>query len=135
VEGSLSAEDLQNWIARLGFEEEVHVALPRFSLDRQIDLKATLTLLGMPRAFGDQAEFPGISTEHSQQLYDAIHRATVDVNEEGTEATAVSGGIGGNMPGPVPHPIYFTADHPFLFCILDRRSGAVLFLGRIVDPS
>jgi serpin B len=57
------------------------------------------------------------------------------VNEEGTEAAAVTGFIGGDAPGPVPQHIVFKADHPFVFLIHDLRSGAILFLGRVSNPA
>jgi hypothetical protein len=64
-----------------------------------------------------------------------IHEAFVDVNEEGTEAAAVTGHVGGNAPGPVPQRLVFRADHPFLFLIQDNRTGAILFLGRVMSPN
>jgi serpin B len=90
--------------------------------------------LGMSLAFSDQADFSGISTEKEQKLFDVVHQAFVDVNEEGTEAAAATGHIGGDAPGPVPRTVIFRADHPFLFLIKDQRTGAILFLGRVVDP-
>ena len=90
--------------------------------------------MGMPAAFSDQAEFSGISTEKEQKLFEAIHQAFVDVNEEGTEAAAATGHIGGDAPGPVPQEAVFRADHPFLFLIRDNRTGTILFLGRVVNP-
>jgi len=66
----------------------------------------------------------------------AIHKAYVDVNEEGTEAAAATGIMVGAMAVARPQPpIVFRADHPFLFLIRDNRSGAILFMGRVADPT
>ena len=109
--------------------------MSKFTFTSHLSLKDALSSLGMPLAFSDQADFSGISTEKAQKLYDVIHQAFVDVNEEGTEAAAVTGGIGGNAPGPVFQTVVFRADHPFLFLIQDKRTGAILFLGRVVNPT
>jgi serpin B len=65
-----------------------------------------------------------------------VHKAFVDVNEEGTEAAAATGTVMRSMAlmRPLPIPV-FRADHPFLFLIRDTHSGSVLFLGRVADPS
>lgn len=135
LESRLNSENFAKWLALLEEHEEVHVHLPKFTFQTQHGLRDVLSALGMPRAFGDQAQFSGLSTEKELKLYDAMQSAFVDVNEEGTEAAAVFGGIGGDVPGPVPQPVFFRADHPFLFAIRDGRTGAILFLGRVTDPT
>jgi serpin B len=134
LEEKLSAGDMQKWISSLEHAHDVDVHLPKFTFTSHLGLKDVLSSMGMPRAFSDQADFTGISTEKRQKLFDVIHEAFVDVNEEGTEAAAVTGGHGGNAPGPVFEKIIFRADHPFLFLIHDNRTGAILFLGRVVNP-
>jgi serpin B len=135
LEQKLSADDVQKWISALGYQDEVEVYLPKFTFASQTSLKDVLSSMGMPLAFNDQADFSGMSTEKEQKLFDAIHQAFVDVNEEGTEAAAATGGHGGDLPGPVPVRVVFRADHPFLFLIQDNRTGTILFLGRVVDPN
>jgi serpin B len=135
LEKKLTANDVQKWISGLEHAHEVEVYLPKFTFTSHMGLKDVLSSLGMPRAFSDQADFSGISTEKAQKLYDVIHQAFVDVNEEGTEAAAVTGGHGGNAPGPAFQTVVFRADHPFLFLIQDKRTGAILFLGRVVNPN
>jgi serpin B len=135
LEKKLTANDVQKWISGLAHAHEVEVYLPKFTFTSRMGLKDVLSSLGMPRAFSDQADFSGISTEKAQKLYEVIHQAFVDVNEEGTEAAAVTGGVGGNAPGPVFQTVVFRADHPFLFLIQDKRTGAILFLGRVVNPN
>jgi serpin B len=66
----------------------------------------------------------------------AIHKAYIDVNEEGTEAAAATGIVMRSMIAARPEPpIVFRADHPFLFLIRDNHSGAILFMGRVNDPT
>lgn len=135
LEVNLSADEVPKWLAGLHEEGEVEVHLPKFKFTTEVPLKDELASLGMVRAFSDEAEFPAIATDRGQKLNDAIQQAFVDVNEEGTEAAAVTGFIGGNAPSPVPQHILFKADHPFVFLIHDARSGAILFLGRVVEPT
>jgi len=132
---NLHADEVTKWLAGLHEEGEVEVHLPKFKFTTEVPLKDELASLGMMRAFSDEAEFPAIATDRGQKLNEAIQQAVVDVNEEGTEAAAVTGFIGGNVPGPVPQHILFKADHPFVFLIHDTRSGAILFLGRLVEPA
>src|SRR5262245_18697445 len=119
----------------MGHADEVNIYMPKFTFPSQTCLKDLLSSMGMPLAFSDDADFSGITREHNQKLYEAIHEAFVDVNEEGTEAAAVTGHVGGNAPGPVPQRVLFRADHPFLFLIQHIRTGAILFLGRVINPN
>ncbi|NMC68973.1 MAG: serpin family protein [Myxococcales bacterium] len=124
---------------------EVEVRLPRFKIDPPAPrrLNADLVALGMPRAFArEEAEFEGIAepSNPDDRLYisHVFHRAFVEVNEEGTEAAAATavvmaevGGVSESYTGP-PR---FHADHPFLFLIRENRTGLLLFVGRVGDPS
>jgi serpin B len=121
-------------------EAEVDFQLPKFSLDTRLDLAATLSAMGMPTAFDpDTADFSGMSPDAlALQLYIAhvIHQANIDVVEKGTTATAVTAVVieaAASQP-PAP-PVTFHVDKPFLYLIHDKRSGAVLFMGRVDDPS
>ncbi len=126
-------------------EREVKVFLPRFRLTWETSLGDQLLALGMPLAFiRSQADFSGINGlepahEDSLFLSAVFHKAFVEVNEEGTEAAAATAvGMTGSFPlrpgKPPPIPV-FRADHPFLFAIRVRKSGAILFLGRIARPT
>jgi serpin B len=97
LEKKLTAGDVQKWISGLAHAHEVEVYLPKFTFTAPLGLKDLLSSLGMPRAFSNQADFAGIATEKAQKLYDVIHQAFVDVNEEGTEAAAVTGHVGGKQ--------------------------------------
>jgi serpin B len=92
--------------------------------------------MGMKRAFSGEADFSGISSAEALYISAVLHKAYVDVNEEGTEAAAATGvemrPMAARRPQPVP---VFRADHPFLFLIRDKREGSVLFMGRLMNPS
>lgn len=145
LEKKLSARMLHDCVARMQIRE-VKLFLPRFKITwGTVDLRDYLTALGMPLAFTRfKADFSGINgyeppAEESLFLSAVFHKAFVDVYEEGTEAAAATGLLavcGSAMRPSKPPPIpIFRADHPFLFAIRDRKSGAFLFLGRMVDPS
>lgn len=109
---------------------EVKVSFPKFSLESTYQLPETLSAMGMPAAFGKEADLSGMDGGHGLHIDRAIHSAFIDVNEEGTEAFAATAIVSTFSPSPV-----FRADHPFVFLIQDRDSGTILFMGRVVDPS
>ena len=80
-----------------------------------------------------QADFTGMTGSQDLSISAVIHKAFVDVNEEGTEAAAATAVVM-NTPGPVVRTFVFRADHPFVFLIRDTRTGSILFLGRMVKP-
>jgi serpin B len=119
----------------LDYEEVVLVSLPRFRLETAFLLKPILCGLHAELAFSDEADFGGMGDE-PLKISDVVHKAFVEVNEEGTEAAAATVGMMeyvGVYSRP-PEPKVFKADHPFLFFIRDRNTNAVLFSGRVLDP-
>lgn len=136
LENQLSAENLEKWTSRLA-KREVRVYLPRFKLSSQFKLGETLRSLGMTLAFSEKADFSGMSSAEDLLISEVIHKAYVDVNEEGTEAAAATAVViaPAAAVGKQEEPVVFRADHPFAFLIRDNRTGAVLFLGRVVNPS
>jgi serpin B len=131
LERRLTAESVSAAVAKLR-PEEVQVTLPRFKVTSEFSLNETLEALGVKQAFGSQADFSGMDGERDLYLSAVVHKAYVDVNEEGTEAAAATGAVISKLSLPVG-PV-FRADHPFVFLIRDRRSGSILFLGRITNP-
>jgi serpin B len=120
------------------FREEVEVSMPKFKTESQLSLRENLVSLGMPLAFDrGKADFHGIrNIPPGENLFISavIHKAFVDVNEEGTEAaaaTAVTMDEAAWVPKP---PQVFKADRPFVFLIRHVKSGAILFLGRYSKP-
>lgn len=138
VERSLSVAKIDAWVSALS-GERVEVALPKLTIagGDSLELKDPLKALGMQLAFDDRrADFTGIGRFRDDTLYisNVFHKAFVEVNEEGTEAAAASAVVMQVRGAGPAEARRFVADHPFLFLIRDRRSGAILFLGRVVDP-
>jgi serpin B len=146
-EQSLTEENIQQWHSQLRRFSEVIVTLPKFTTENQFELGGVLAAMGMKQGFGPEADFTGITSregmQHDGNLYISavIHKAFVEVNEEGTEAAAVTA-IGmapavacGGCADSIPPPIIFRADHPFFFLIRDNMSGGILFMGRVTDPT
>lgn len=119
-----------------GFSERPgHLVLPRFKISRTLDLVPPLKALGMKRAFTDRAELSGMFRD-PHQISKVRQQAFVDVAEEGTEAAAVTvltvDAASARVPDPVK-PFEMIVDRPFLFAIVDARSGMILFLGVVND--
>jgi serine protease inhibitor len=118
-------------------KQKVEIFLPRFKLESSFELNDTLAKMGMPDAFGPKADFSGMDGTKTLYISAVFHKAWGEVNEEGTEAAAATAVVMTRsevIKQPPPPPI-FRADHPFIFLIRDTRSGSVLFLGRLVDPT
>ena len=110
------------------------LGLPRFKLKNEFHLNEILAAMGMPQAFTDKADFSGLSDE---PLYIGWvkQKTYVDVNEEGTEAAAVSGiGMRAMVMQRPSSPFQMIVDRPFFVAIGDSQSGVILFLGAIMDP-
>ncbi|MGH7962966.1 MAG: serpin family protein [Candidatus Binatia bacterium] len=136
LEQRLTAETLTTWLETMR-KQKVHVFLPKFTLETSYDLPETLSALGMPAAFAPGG-FTGVSDAPEADtlaLSEVIHKAFVDVNEEGTEAAAATAVTIRALSAMIePPPPTFRADRSFLFLIRDIHSGAILFLGRIMNP-
>ncbi len=133
LEKSLSRDRLNAWITQASFAE-VDVSLPKFKMTCQFSLAENLIAMGMTNAFSRAADFSGINGKRDLSISAVLHKAFVDVNEEGTEAAAATAVIIRTTSIAVKKQAVFRADHPFLFLIRDTRSGAILFLGRVVKP-
>lgn len=135
-EKHLTASNLDGWVGRLERQpvREIDLYLPKFKVETGYNLEPICIRMGMREAFTRKADFSGMKTPKGDIWISQIqHKAFVEVNETGTEAagaTAVEMATK-SMPN---YPI-FRADHPFLFLIRDNRNGAILFMGRMVDPT
>jgi serpin B len=118
----------------------LHLLMPRFGIERNASLARPIEALGMPLAFDvERANFTGIATlPDGLYISDVIHQANIDVDEKGTEAaaaTAVMVATGG-CTGPIEaKEITLRLDRPFFFVLRDVETGAILFMGRVLDPS
>lgn len=114
--------------------ELVHLTMPKFSFESGFSLKDTLSELGMPDAFSrEQADFSGMDGRGEIFIKDVVHKVFILVNEQGTEAAAATAVT--MEKSIVTRPIEVRVDHPFIFIIRDRETGAILFLGRVVNPA
>lgn len=140
MEASMSAERLAQLRASATMQQ-VDVSLPRFNVDPAgpMALSDALIELGMTAAFdAEKADFSRIANPSDPadrlSLAQVFHKTVVRVNEKGTEAAAATA-VGAKCGGAAPSaPASFRADHPFSFFVVDNDSGAVLFMGRVVDP-
>jgi len=135
LEKGLTSEALSKWTGSMAVRK-VNVSLPKFKMTSTFSLNDVLSAMGMKLAFTGQADFSGMSTVERLFISAVIHKAFVDVNEEGTEAaaaTAVAMEATAMRPNP-EEPIEFRADHPFVFMLRDRQTGSILFMGRVMNP-
>jgi serpin B len=133
LEAKLTTDNVSRWQSGLR-KQEVRVYLPRFRLTSQFQLAEVLKAMGMTRPFTPgEADLSGMSSEQELVVSAVIHKAFVDVNEEGTEAAAATG-VEVKTTAAILGPAVFRADHPFVFLIRDNRTGVILFLGRLVNP-
>jgi serpin B len=118
-------------------EQRVLLYFPKFHMETEYSLPGTLGSMGMPTAFtAGSADFSGMDGTTDLYISDVIHKAYIDVNEEGTEAAAATAVVMKLAMAPAGgSPPLFRADHPFVFLIQDKESGAILFIGRVENPA
>jgi serpin B len=132
LEKTLTAAKVADWLPKLR-EQEVSVSLPKFKMTSEFSLKDTLSAMGIKQLFNPNgADLSGMNGQRDLFVSAVVHKAYVDVNEEGTEAAAATAVVVTLAAAPA-HP-EFRADHPFVFLIRDNHSGSVLFLGRVANP-
>ncbi len=125
--------DYEKWHtlqAELNSEEFVNLSIPKFRMEYgPKELSKSLVSLGMNKVFTTQADLSGIY--NGLFITDVLHKAVIEVNEEGSEAAAVT--IIECGADSVREPITFVADHPFIFVIWDEEMGNILFIGKAYD--
>ena len=132
-EQTLSANKVDEIRAGLSYHM-VDLAFPKFSFRSSVPAKAPLQALGMVEAFdAGKADFSGMTDTAPLFVQNVVHQAFVAVDERGTEAAAATAVISGATSAPPPATL--TVDRPFVFAIIDRTTGATLFVGRVLDPS
>ena len=129
--GEFTRENWDNWMA--GFEEdEGRLYLPRFEIEYDLLMNDALSNLGMGIAFDpSRADFTGMRDEGGLWINRVIHKTYVKVDEEGTEAAAVTAV---EMIETSAGPFVMRVDRPFIFAIREKHSGTILFIGKIVNP-
>ena len=131
VEAQMGDELLQAVQERVEVRD-VDLTLPRFEFDTTLQLVELLQSLGLTSPFGSEADFSGMTESDSLFIADAVHKGTITVDEEGTEAAAVTGVAMEESEYPRAK---VSVTHPFLFAIIERESGTILFLGRVLNPA
>ncbi|MGK4003577.1 serpin family protein [Sorangium sp. So ce1036] len=116
-------------------QRSVDITMPRFSFRSSASLKEALQTLGMGVAFSPDADFKGIIAEGELNIQDVIHEALIDVDEAGTEAAAATAVLFEVTGGGAPEPAEIVVDRPFFFFIRDLATEAILFAGRVNDPT
>jgi serpin B len=115
---------------------QVALTMPKFKFRTQSGLTQALGALGMKAAFDpNSADFSGMTKHESLYISDVIHEAYIDVDEEGTEAAAATAVVMRLTSAMPTEQVQLTIDRPFIFAIRDRPTGAILFLGRVTDPT
>jgi len=133
IEPTLTTEKLNKYKSQMKETKLDLISLPKFELDTKYFMKNTLSALGMPTAFSQNADFSGMTGNKDLFIDFVIHQAYVRVDEEGTEAAAATA-VGMRLTALVPRNV-FKADHPFIFIIQEKETGNILFFGRVVDPT
>lgn len=114
-------------------KEEIDIYIPKFKMETKCSLNTYLQNMGIKDAFSDtEADFSGITGKRELYISHALHKAFIEVNEEGTEATAATG-IVMELKAVIKRKI-FRADHPFIFLIYDKKTENIIFFGRIINP-
>jgi serpin B len=132
LEKELASDNLAGWLGKI-HKREVQVFFPRFKMTSEFELAKLLGAMGTPDAFSGKADFSGMTGNRDLFISAVVHKAYVDVNEEGTEAAAATG-VTMKLTSVSEPPPVFNADHPFIFLIRDNLTGSILFLGRVANP-
>ncbi len=132
VISALTPENYELWLSKFS-NQNMELYFPKFKLEYGAKLKRTLSDMGMGLAFSDAADFSNMVAGGGVKIDDVIHKAFLEVNEEGTEAAAVTVVI--IVETSAQFPVLFKADHPFFFVIRDNKTNSILFMGKVMNPS
>jgi serpin B len=133
IEANLDASFLAEIVEAMQWQQ-VDLAFPKFSMETEYELDRLMASMGMPLAFdADRADFSGMTADGELHISAILHKAFVDVNEEGTEAAAATAVIMRLESAPAD-PLKVQVDRPFIFMIRDNETGSILFTGRVLNP-
>lgn len=128
---SMNDQKWASWNQSLS-KQEIEVSLPRFKFEFFKDIKEELTGLGMDNMFGSAADLSGITKRGGIAVSRVLHKTFVEVNEEGTEAAAVTAV---EIKETASAPLVFKADKPFIFVIREKDTNCLLFMGIMNNPA
>ena len=123
---NLSAQKLKEWQSQMR-TQDVEILLPRFTAENETHLEDVLSAMGMPRAFGGNAEFPNMIKKKNLFVSMMKQKAKIEVNEEGTKASAVT--VAEMAELSIPRYVYFYATRPFVYYIMEKSTGSIFFMG------
>ncbi len=135
LEKNFNYKNYNSWYKNM-YSQKVIIGIPKFKIDFYVDLSKVLEAMGMEESFSDNADFSGITGYKDLKIDKVVHKAFIEVNESGTEAAAATAVImieKSSTANPKP-PTRFIADHPFIYLIKDNKTGAILFMGKVVNP-
>jgi serpin B len=133
-EDELSSENLDSILNNLVFQP-VDLSMPKFDFESTLNGKDPLQSLGMAEAFDpDAADYSGITEVEKLYISEVLHKATITVDEEGTEAAAATAVIFATKSAMPEEPIALVIDRPFLFLIQHQPTGTILFMGHVLQP-
>lgn len=130
IEKRLTLENLKT-IGREMNKTKVVLMLPKFKIEYSKEMSGDFQSLGASSIFSPGADFSGMTPSKNVFVSQILHKAVIDVNEEGSEAAAVTGIVSNRMKPLEDSTTEFIIDHPFLFVIVDKRNDMILFMGRV----
>ena len=131
LEASLDAKKLEQYVGALQ-QGELEFSMPKFAIDLETKLAGPLAAQGLGVAFSSEADFSAMTGDRSLSISDVVHHAVIRVTEEGTEAAGATAIVFGVTSIPLTRPLH--VDRPFVYFIRDNATGALLFMGHVVDP-
>lgn len=131
VESALDVPTLEGWLAQVK-PEELSLSMPKFNIDSRTNMVEPLSAEGLKVAFTGEADFSGMTGNRDLFITGVLHQSVIKVSEAGTEAAGATAVVFGRDSASAARAV--AVDRPFLFFIHDRATGAVLFMGHVVDP-
>lgn len=128
----LNSTNWDNWMNTYSPTDDIEIQFPKFKFEYEKSLNEALSAMGMGIVFTDQADFTGINGNGGLLITEVKHKTFVEVNEEGTEAAAVTSvGVGTTS---APEITYFTVNKPFIFVIAEKQTKSIVFIGKVLEP-
>jgi serpin B len=126
--------DFEKLIFTYSTPANIHVSIPKWSHRSAPVLSDVLKSMGMKKSFEEGADFKKIASNDNKPITNIIHQAIIEVSEKGTKAAAATAITKGETSAAPEEPVYFTANHPFVYLIRDNTTGAILFIGQYLKP-